>query len=126
MERILLKFKLILTQFLDVLIGWRNPVRTELLDIRMLVDSDIPTVLIMNTFIKTVYPFKDNIKQKDLNFFITNKDIASDDSYTLIRTLCDMMSIPDVLEEEKESVWEWLNVIILICEKYKEEKDKEE
>lgn len=75
------------------------------------------SILPIEKFTSTLYPYKERIMNKDIDFFI-NKDIEFN-GYNNINTndIIDLKNIfINIDEDSKENIWEILQALILLCE----------
>ena len=67
-----------------------------------------------------VYPFKTQILEKDANFFLSGggQDELKDSSGLKFRDNIKKLWISKMSDENKEIVWKYFRVFVLLCEKY--------
>lgn len=71
-----------------------------------------------------VLPYKNHIIKKDAHFFITNREtIFSKLPKEKVEEFAKMLLSPDstggLSKENKDIIWQYFNVIVILCEKYK-------
>jgi hypothetical protein len=92
--------------------------------------SSNPRMIIL-TFLKYIYPYKDKIVNKDEQFFlsdnltknITNnsdlqKDVNADNEFILTKALNLKTLWLDMNEQQKNTLWTYFKVLIVLSERY--------
>jgi hypothetical protein len=76
--------------------------------------------LVIQYFVMYIYPFKDKIMSKDESFFLDGggQDELKDTSGLKFRDNLKILWLDNMSEENKEIVWKYFKVFILLCEKY--------
>jgi len=76
--------------------------------------------LILEYFVIYVYPFKTRILEKDDNFFLEGggQDELTDSSGLKFRDNIKKLWISKMSDENKEIIWKYFRVFVLLCEKY--------
>ena len=76
--------------------------------------------IIIEYFILYIYPFKQNIINNEESFFLEGggQDEIKGDSGLKFRDNIKKLWISDMSDENKDVVWKYFKVFILLCEKY--------
>lgn len=76
--------------------------------------------LIIEYFISYIYPFKKNIMNKEESFFLDGggQEELKDKSGLKFRDSIKTLWITQLSEENKEIIWKYFKIFILLCEKY--------
>jgi hypothetical protein len=76
--------------------------------------------LIIEHFIAYIYPFKKNIMNKEESFFLDGggQEELKDNSGLKLRDNIKTLWITQLSEENKEIIWKYFKIFILLCEKY--------
>lgn len=76
--------------------------------------------LIIEYFISYIYPFKKNIMNKEESFFLDGggQEELKDNSGLKLRDNIKTLWITQLSEENKEIIWKYFKIFILLCEKY--------
>jgi hypothetical protein len=76
--------------------------------------------LVIQYFVMYIYPFKEKIMNKDESFFLDGggQDELTDTSGLKFRDNLKTLWLDNMSEENKEIVWKYFKVFILLCEKY--------
>jgi hypothetical protein len=118
MEReILSTFKKNIITFVDELIE-QFPQETNLVIARIVIKDRIDENTLMNRFINTAIPFKEQINKRDENFFLKEEDVFSSFDNKKIIAFKSLWQSPNIDDEDKEIIWKWFDVLIFLCEKY--------
>ncbi len=105
--------------FLDELIE-QFPEETDFLYIRVFFKDQANIEEVMGHFIVNILPKKDKIKDRNDAFFLNDNDLLSNFNGDKVNHfkkmwLCDRLDI-----DEKEIVWKWWDIFVLLAEKYKQ------
>jgi GTPase SAR1 family protein len=76
--------------------------------------------LIIEYFIQFVYPHKAQIMQQDENFFLNGggQEEIKDTSGLKFRDNLTKLWIAEMSDENKEIIWKYFKIFVLLCEKY--------
>ena len=76
--------------------------------------------LIIEYFISYIYPFKKNIMNKEESFFLDGggQEELKDKSGLKFRDSIKTLWITQLSDENKEIIWKYFKIFILLCEKY--------
>lgn len=76
--------------------------------------------LVIEYFITYIYPFKKNIMNKEESFFLDGggQEELKDKSGLKFRDSIKTLWITQLSEENKEIIWKYFKIFILLCEKY--------
>ena len=114
---VLNKFKNTLVSFMDEMIE-QFPHDSELIICRIYIKDQIPIVNLMDLFIKYFLPHKQLIIDKNEKFFL----FETKEFFQNLKINTDIFRkiwLSDVLDsEDRDIIWEWINSIITIVEKY--------
>lgn len=97
-------------QFLDDLIGWL-PNNHDLIMARLAVDTQIPAVILADTLLGTILPFKDAIKNRDEKFILSDPNLLSKGGDKAL-SLKAIWTGSDFSKDDKDIVWKWLDVFV--------------
>ena len=114
---LLIKFKNTLVSFIDEIIE-QFPHDSDLIICRIYIKDQIPVVSLIDLFIKYFLPQKQLIINKDEEFFLTGtKDFFQD--LNIKTNIFQKIWQSNVLDsEDRDIIWEWVNSIVTIVEKY--------
>jgi hypothetical protein len=78
------------------------------------------STLVIEYFIKYIYPFKQVIMNNDERFFLDGggQDEIKDSSGLKFRDNIKKLWINEMSEDNKEIIWKYFKIFILLCEKY--------
>ncbi len=78
------------------------------------------SAIIVQYFITYIYPFKQNIFNKEESFFLDGggQEEIKGDTGLKFRDNIKKLWLAEMSEENKEVVWKYFKVFILLCEKY--------
>ena len=76
--------------------------------------------LIVEYFIQFIYPLKNKIMEKDESFFLDGggQDEIKDNSGLKFRDNIKVLWISEMSDENKEIIWKYFRIFIVLCEKY--------
>ena len=76
--------------------------------------------LVIEYFIQYIYPFKQIILKEDENFFLDGggQDEIKDNSGLKFRDNIKTLWISEMSNENKEIIWKYFKIFIILCEKY--------
>jgi hypothetical protein len=82
--------------------------------------KSINSKLIIDYIILYIYPHKNKINEKDESFFLDGggQDEIKDTSGLKFRDNIKTLWINEMSDENKEIIWKYFNLFILLCEKY--------
>ena len=82
--------------------------------------------LVIEYFITYIYPFKKNIMNKEEDFFLQGggQEELKDKSGLKFRDNIKTLWINKLSDENKEIIWKYFKIFILLCEKYIVENNK--
>lgn len=114
---LLVKFKNTLVSFIDEIIE-QFPRDSDLIICRIYIKDQIPVASLIDLFIKYFLPQKQSIVNKDEEFFLNGtKDFFQD--LNIKTNIFQKIWLSDVLDnEDRDIIWEWVNSIVSIVEKY--------
>jgi hypothetical protein len=80
--------------------------------------------LILEYFVNYIYPFKQKIMDQDESFFLDGggQDEIKDTSGLKFRDNIKSLWIEEMSDENKEIIWKYFKIFILLCEKYIKDK----
>jgi hypothetical protein len=94
------------------------PEETDLLILQALIKS-VPPQLVMQNFMEFVYPLREKIRNKDESFFLNNENIFGDIEKSKINHFKHIWKSDKLTTEDRNCIWKWFSVFILVCEKVK-------
>ena len=76
--------------------------------------------LVIEYFIRFIYPLKTKVMEKDETFFLDGggQEEVKDTSGLKFRDNIKNLWISEMSEENKEIIWKYFKIFILLCEKY--------
>ena len=110
------KFKDLLNQFVEQLIEL-FPLEGDLVVLQVLMAQQSAGVIISH-IVKKVLPYKDQIKQRDEKFFIESDGIFNDLVKSDVNHFKQLWMSPDMADDDKEAIWQWIDVFVVLSEKY--------
>lgn len=120
-----------LMSLITELINYFNDSKMKILKEKILIVNSANPTLIIRLFFKNIYNFKDNIMEKKEDFFLkqltqdnitnmysNNKEIADNNDINII----DVINLKDrwasLHDDDKETIWKYLQVLIILTEKW--------
>lgn len=82
--------------------------------------KDMNSKVIIDSFILSVYPFKEQIENRNEEFFTSNefiKDTVDTNDFNFAVSLKTMWKT-NLIEENKKIIWDYFNVLMKLCQKY--------
>lgn len=81
---------------------------------------NVNSTLIIDYFIKYIYPNKTQIMNNDENFFITGggQEELKDNNGLKLRDTIKKLWVSETSNENKEIIWKYFKIFILLSEKY--------
>lgn len=113
--QLLKEFKAQLINFLDELIE-QFPTEGDLVISRIFINDQMPIIDIMNIFVENIHPKKDLIKEKNENFFLEETTLFSIFSENKVNNFKNLWKTLD--SSDKDIVWEWVNLFVVMSDKY--------
>lgn len=104
----------LLDDFLQII-----PEDTDLLMIRIFFETSVNPNTIMEGFIQWVYPWKQQIKDRDEKYFQDNDNMFGPLPLDKVKKIRTMYNDGTFDEEDKEVIWNYFNVFIGLIEKFK-------
>ena len=76
--------------------------------------------LVIEYFIKFVYPFKQKIMSQDESFFLEGggQDDIKDNSGLKFRDNIKNLWVSEMSDDNKDIIWKYFKIFIVLCEKY--------
>lgn len=113
------------------LINYFNDNKMKVLKEKILIVNSVNPTLIIRLFLKNIYKFKDNIMKKEEDFFLkqltqdnitnmysNNRELADNNDINII----DVINLKDhwasLHDDDKETIWKYLQVLIILTEKW--------
>jgi len=117
--KILQEFKTQLVDFFDALII-QFPTDSDLCMLRIFFNNQIDIVKVMNVFIAKLLPLKENIKRRDVNFFLGTGASALFENFdkskvNYFKILWQSDSLDD---DDRTEIWKWFDLFINLAEKF--------
>ena len=117
--KILQEFKIQLVDFFDALI-LQFPTDSDLCMLRIFFNNQIDINKVMNIFIAKLLPLKDNVKKRDVNFFLGTGASSLFEgvdkgkvNYFKIMWQSDLLD-----DDDRTEIWKWFDLFISLAEKY--------
>jgi hypothetical protein len=114
---ILEKFKSQLVAFLDEL-NEIIPDDEHLITLRIFVNDQIPVTDLMKSFITSLYPHKDRVKNRDDKFFINKKDLFITIKPETVQKFKDLWRSNFFDSEDRKVIWAWADRFYKIGDEY--------
>ncbi len=117
--QVLTDFKNNLVQFFDALIEL-FPQESDFVLMRILIKDQIPIQEVMNIFITNILPHKALIRARD-DKTIMNLSFVPETSSSVKGKIGNLRRIwlsPDLDDENRDTIWAWLNSFVALVEKY--------
>ena len=117
-DKILISFKASLIKFFDELISL-FPSESELVVIRLMIDTQIQIETIANHFASEVLKERHLIRDRDASI-ITEKNVFFPDTVTMIKPtiLKRLWESRELDEDTRITIWKWLDLFVLLTDKY--------
>jgi len=83
--------------------------------------KDMNSKFIIDSFILSVYPFKEQIENRNEDFFTSNefiKDAVVDTNDFNFAVSLKTMWKTNLSDENKKIIWDYFNVLMKLCQKY--------
>jgi hypothetical protein len=83
--------------------------------------KDMNSKFIIDSFVLSVYPFKEQIENRNEEFFTSNefiKDAVVDTSDFNFAVSLKKMWKTNLSDENKKIIWDYFNVLMKLCQKY--------
>lgn len=117
---ILQRFKLGLVEFLDELINWM-PNDEELVATRILVNDQMPIVVLMEKFIQHLLPLESQIVNKEEKFFLNDPQVfGSVKDQDRVLSLKKLWLNKEFTYADKEKAWKWMEFFVKCTKLYKQ------
>jgi hypothetical protein len=118
------KFKQLVVQFLDELIK-QFPTESDLVIVRTMIDCQMPIDLLLNEFIKRVYPFREHIKNRNDKFFLEEIKLFEGANNSKVVKFKELWLSEHLDQDNKDMIWSYFDIFITIMTKYEEIVKKE-
>ena len=117
--KILQEFKTQIVDFFDALII-QFPTDSDLCMLRIFFNNQIDILKVMNVFIAKLLPLKDNVRRRDVNFFLGTGAASLFESFdkgkvNYFKILWQSDSLDD---DDRSEIWKWFDVFIVLAERY--------
>jgi len=120
--KLLRKFRDQMVKFFDEIIE-QFPTEGDFVIIRIFLKDKIPVEKIMLQFVSNVLPHKEQVKKRDEQFFLSNINLYSDVNKKFgeqkVNYFKKLWTKSNLDKEDKEIIWKWMDLFILLSEKYK-------
>lgn len=120
--KLLRKFRDQMVKFFDEIIE-QFPTEGDFVIIRIFLKDKIPVEKIMLQFVSNVLPHKEQVKKRDERFFLSNINLYSDVNKKFgeqkVNYFKKLWTKSNLDKEDKEIIWKWMDLFILLSEKYK-------
>jgi len=120
--KLLRKFRDQMVKFFDEIIE-QFPTEGDFVIIRIFLKDKIPVEKIMLQFVSNVLPHKEQVKKRDEQFFLSNINLYSDVNKKFgeqkVNYFKKLWTNSNLDKEDKEIIWKWMDLFILLSEKYK-------
>lgn len=115
LQQLLHSFKSNCVEFIDELIAL-FPAEVDFIMMRHVVKDTIPPDTILNQIIKDILPHKQNIANRDGDFFLLLADSGMPQAYSnKIRILWRSAILDD---QDRRAIWEWMDTFVKFAETY--------
>ena len=122
-QKIVNDFKNNIINFLDELIEL-FPSDSNLIFVRLLSKDSIPPTTIMNTFIKDILPYKNEVTNRNDKFFLEMTMFNFDTSKANYLKILWKSTIID--DDDRQIIWKWFDTFIYLAEQYQKSKINDE
>lgn len=119
----LIRFKKSLVQFMDELIDL-FPQESDLVVMRVFLDTQIEVKELMEQFVKFVVPHKNLIQTRNDSFFLENDDIFGTVDMGKVLHCKTIWSTGQLDKEDKQAMWKWFDLFLQLAEKYTQQRKK--
>lgn len=126
--KLLDQFRKKLIEFLDDIIEQVDQfpeIKGNLITLRIFISDQMPIVDIMNNFLLYIIPHKTEINCRNDVFFMGQKKFFSNISPKTIQDFKKLWRSDIFDSEDKEKIWKWVDLFVIIAEKYQKVKTKE-
>ena len=111
-------YKKKLIEFLDALIERFNT-EGDLVVLKIFLEEQIPIDDVVQILSSRLIPAKDMILSRDEKFFIEGTDIFSGVSNSTVSYCKDIWLSPGMTKDDKDMIWNWFKLLVILSEKYK-------
>lgn len=117
---VLQRFKQGLVEFLDELINWM-PDDEELVATRILVQDQMPIVVLMDKFILHLLPLEGQISSRDDAFFLNDPKVFGNvKDQDRVLSLKKLWLNKEFTSADKEKAWKWMDFFVKCTKLYKQ------
>jgi hypothetical protein len=95
------------------------PDESDILLVRIFFENQVDQQLLMDGFVRWVYPWKDHILDHNEDFFNKNDHIFGPLPTDKVSYFKDKMNDGTFDEEDKKVIWEYFEVFVRLIDKYK-------
>lgn len=120
-ERIVEEFKNHLIEFLDELIE-QFPTETGFVLGRVFLKDKIPPEHIINIFIKEILPIKQQIVDRNQDFFLRENALFSNLDPSNVNHFKKLWRSNALDAADRDAIWKWFDVFIFLVETYQKKK----
>lgn len=115
-----LRMQKMLVAFFDELIA-QFPDKSDFVAMRVLISSEqTPMSVVFESWLKNFEEDKKKIKNRDPDFFLNENGTFSNlGKITVVETFKDVWKIIEKDEDNKNTIWKWIDGFVLIVESYK-------
>mgnify|MGYP006083489963 FL=1 len=120
-----------LLSLITELINYFDDSKMKILKEKISIVTSVNSTLIITLFLNNIYKFKDNIMKKEESFFLKhitpdnvsdlyskNKELATENNINII----DVINLKDywtsLHNDDKETIWKYFQVLIVLSEKW--------
>lgn len=116
--KILHQFKKNLTEFIDELIS-QLPQEAELIISRVYINDQVQIKNIMVWFVNHLVLAREQINERDELYFISNNSLFSKLNSNNVNKFRQIWESNKLDEEEKKTIWKWIDSFVFLADKYK-------
>ncbi len=112
---ILTQFKNNLVKFFDELIEM-FPQESQFVVFRVIIRDQIPITVVMDHFVTSVLPMRDNIKKRDDRIFTESNVLnfgMDKDSANIFPRIWTTLS-----KDDRAAIWQWMDAFVFLADKY--------
>lgn len=114
--KILKQFKKSLIDFMDELIS-QLPEQSDLILARIFLKDQVPIKEVMDWFIEQLQDVREQIKERDEQYFMSNQSIFNKISQNKVNNFKTLWR--GYLDDEtKDTIWKWLDSFVFLADKY--------
>lgn len=117
-ERVAHEFKKNFIEFLDELIE-QFPMETDLVIARVFIKDRLTDVMLINQFIKHVFPYREQVEKRDDIFFLNNAgSVFGDGALNHVNHFKKIWNSSQLDNDDRDTIWDWFQLFFSLADKY--------